>query len=210
MESLYNGVVSSNAFPRTKALIKQEFPNMADEEIVRLINILVLGNKQNSKETVELVVTAPSSFKLRAKQTENVVSDLLCRAKNSIFMTGYSVSEYVNEFLDLIIKKSQKGVFVKLFINRIDKQETIEKLIQYKGKFLKLYNYSNQQDKMSALHAKIISIDAERSLISSANLSFHGMSGNIEMGCLVNSKNAARRIEDIFKQLIFQGVFKEV
>ncbi len=210
MESLYKGVVSSNAFPRTIALIRQEFPNIADEEIVHLVNMLVLGNRQNKKETVELVVTAPPSFKLRAKQTENVVCELLHNANNSILMTGYSVSEYVNDFLDLIIKKSQRGIFVKLFINKIDKQESIEKLIRYKGKFLKLYDYSNQQDKMSALHAKIISVDTESSLISSANLSYHGMSGNIEMGCFINSKNTAHKIDDIFKQLIFQGVFKEV
>lgn len=57
MESLYKGVVSSNAFPRTIALIRQEFPNIADEEIVHLVNMLVLGNRQNKKETVELVVT---------------------------------------------------------------------------------------------------------------------------------------------------------
>ena len=41
---------------------------------------------------------------------------------------------------------------------------------------------------MAALHAKVISVDEQQTLITSANLSYHGQEGNIELGTLVDSK----------------------
>ena len=63
---------------------------------------------------------------------------------------------------------------------------------------------------MSALHAKVLSIDGIQSLISSANLSYHGMMGNIELGCHIESARIAKEIDEVFKQLIFQKVFRRV
>ena len=84
-------------------------------------------------------------------------------------------------------------------------------MLRYKGRFLKVYNYPKQQDdKMAALHAKVISIDQKETLITSANLSYHGQEGNLELGTHVESQSIARQIDDVFTQLIFRKVFVEV
>ncbi len=204
------GRLPEETFLRTIKLINQEFPTLDENDSLRVLNLLMQMNNQNNEEKIELVLTAPPSFNLRAKRTEDVVDELLQSARVSITMTGYSVSEYIKDFLDVIINKSQKGVFVKIFINKVDEQNAIEKLIAHKGRFLKIYNYSNETDKMAALHAKVISIDNERTLVSSANLSYHGMSANIEMGCVIRSKKIADKINEVFKNLIFGKVFTEI
>ena len=210
MQSLHNDVIDGNAFPQTISLLKQEFPDLNENQIFHFLNILALAYNQTSNEKIQLVLTAPLSFNLHTKLTQNVVEDMLVSTNKSILMTGYSISEYINKYLDIIIQKSQSGVFVKLFINNINEQDKIDKLLQYNGKFLKIYNYTNKEDKMSALHAKVLSVDGSKTLISSANLSYHGMSGNIELGCQVESARIAKDIDEIFKQLIFQKVFKQV
>ena len=43
--------------------------------------------------------------------------------------------------------------------------------------------------------------------ISSANLSYHGMEGNIEMGVLISSDKKAKNVEELLKQLKYQKVF---
>ena len=48
-----------------------------------------------------------------------------------------------------------------------------------------IIDYSNENDKMAALHAKVISVDMGQTLITSANLSYHGQQGNIELGALI-------------------------
>lgn len=204
------GRLPKETFLRTIKLINQEFPTLDENDSLRVLNLLIQMYNQNNEEKIELVLTAPPSFNLRAKRTEDVVDELLQSARVSITMTGYSVSEYIKDFLDVIINKSQKGVFVKIFINKVDEQNAIEKLIAHKGRFLKIYNYSNETDKMAALHAKVISIDNERTLVSSANLSYHGMSANIEMGCVMQSKKIADKINEVFKNLIFGKVFTEI
>ena len=204
------GRLPEETFLRTIKLINQEFPALDENDTLRVLNLLMQMYNQSNEEKIELVLTAPPSFNLRAKRTEDVVDELLQSARVSITMTGYSVSEYIKDFLDVIINKSQKGVFVKIFINKVDEQNAIEKLIAHKGRFLKIYNYSNETDKMAALHAKVISIDNERTLVSSANLSYHGMSANIEMGCVIQSIKIANKINEVFKNLIFGKVFTEI
>lgn len=131
-------------------------------------------------------------------------------ARKSILITGYSLSDYFAELVDCVIQKSQEGVLVKFFVNDIESQKNFDRLCSYKGKFLRIYNYPKQEDKMSALHAKVISIDQTDTLITSANLSYHGQEGNIELGTQVHSKDLAKQVEDVFTRLVFSKVFEEV
>lgn len=89
-------------------------------------------------------------------------------ARKSILITGYSLSDYFAELVDCVIQKSQEGVLVKFFVNDIESQKAFDRLCCYKGKFLRIYNYPKQEDKMSALHAKVISVDQTDTLITCA------------------------------------------
>ena len=126
-------------------------------------------------------------------------------------MTGYSVSEYFDGLIDVITSRSRQGVYFSIYINDLKKQkDDIEKLIAYKGKFLKIYNFQKKEDdKMAALHAKIIVADERKCLISSANLSYHGLEGNIEMGLMLDSKKKAAQIKDLFDELKRMKTFVE-
>ena len=110
--------------------------------------------------------------------------------------------------LHIILRQS--GVFVKFYVNHIENQASFDKLCRYKGRFLKIYNYPKQDDKMSALHAEVISVDQKETLITSANLSYHGQEGNIELGTHIISPEIARQVEGVFTQLLFSKVFQEV
>lgn len=135
---------------------------------------------------------------------------MIKNAKKSILLTGYSVSEFVSEMIDTLVEKSQKGVLIRIFFNDIKSQVSIEKILRYRSKFLQVYNYTNKEDKMAALHAKILMVDDVDILISSANLSYHGMAGNIEIGTQVCSEKIAKQINELFKQLLFSKVFTAV
>ena len=146
----------------------------------------------------------------RIYRIKNVVQSMINGAERNILITGYSLSSYFSELVDTIVLKSQRGVFVKFFVNDIDKQPGFDKILLYKGRFLKIYNYHQEDDKLSALHAKVISVDQQQTLITSANLSYHGQQGNIELGTLIESKQIAKQIDDVFTKLIFSKIFSEV
>ena len=63
---------------------------------------------------------------------------------------------------------------------------------------------------MAALHAKVICVDKRKTLITSANLSYHGQQGNIELGALIESQKTAKQIDDLFTKLLFNKIFVEV
>ena len=89
------------------------------------------------------------------------------------------------------------------------KERCFDRLLKYQCRFLEIYNYPKQQDSMSALHAKVISIDQCETLITSANLSYHGQEGNIELGTHIISKETAIQVEQLFTQLVFSKVFEK-
>lgn len=189
--------------------IRKQFPSVTEKE-ARDIYVLISDVYNVPRERASLVLTAPPSFSTRTQSTKNTVEKMLSESKSSILITGYSLSEYFDDMIDRIIQKSQQGVLVKFFVNDIDSQPRFEKLCRYKGRYLKIFNYRKSKDPMSALHAKVISTDKTYTLITSANLSYHGQMGNIELGTLIESPSLASQVEDVFTQLLFSKVFIEV
>lgn len=190
--------------------MKKQYHGLSDQECDEIAETIRTAMIMEDTDKVSLVVTAPPSFRIDAKPTMTVVQSMLEGARRDILITGYSLSSYFSGPADTIIDKSQQGVFVKFFINNIKKQPDADKLLRYKGHFLKIYDYSNEKDKKAALHAKVISVDMKQTLITSANLSYHGQQGNIELGTLIESERTARQLDEVMTQLIFKKIFKEV
>ena len=190
------------------ASIQKRYPALSKKEALE-IHKMIVAVSQEQHDQASLVVTAPPSFAIRNRVTKVVVDDMLGRAHKSILITGYSLSEYFSDMIERIIQKSQQGVLVKFYVNNIESQRCFDRLLKYQGRFLEIYNYPKQQDSMSALHAKVISIDQCETLITSANLSYHGQEGNIELGTHIISKETAIQVEQLFTQLVFSKVFEK-
>ena len=190
-------------------LIKKRYPNLSPaeaEEIYLLVSSALMANQGDRSE---LVVTAPPSFSVKARSTVNTVSSMILRAQNSILITGYSLSGYFGDLVDCMIQKSKSGVLIKFFANGLEGQAEFEKLLKYRGRFLRIYNYQKPEDPMSSLHAKVICVDQSKTLITSANLSYNGQEGNIEMGTYIESATIARQVDEVFTKLLFSKVFLE-
>ena len=186
-------------------------PGCSDEELADVIMLCYRAWSNNAGEKSELVMTGPDNFRLPARKIQAAIVDLLSGAEKSITMTGYSVSDYFSTALDEIIRKSQQGVYVTLYMNDIKgNKDAIQRMLDYRSKFLRVYEYQKSgDDRMAALHAKLAVTDRRRFIISSANLSYHGMAGNIEMGIVMESPEKAAQIEDVLRQLRLQRIFQE-
>lgn len=211
-EILINTIKSdySNGTTKSVEILKRNYPELSQQKCESIIELINEAITSNEADKVSIVVTAPPSFAINARTTMSVVQSMISGAERNIIITGYSLSSYFSNLVDIIIDKSQHGVFVKFFVNDIDKQQGFDKLLRYKGRFLNMYNYKQSDDKMSALHAKVLSVDGYSTLITSANLSYHGQQGNIELGTKIDSKTVAKQIDDIFTKLIFSKVFVQL
>lgn len=212
-EILINTIRSdaANGTDNAVALLRMEYPELSDSQCRELAKTMAEAASSESGDKVALVVTTPPTFSIKARPTKIAVETMIRDASRSILITGYSLSDYFKDLVDVIVLKSQRGVFVKFFVNDIEHQTGFDRVLRYKGRFLKVYNYPKQQDdKKASLHAKVISVDKRETLITSANLSYHGQEGNLELGTHIESQSIARQIDEVFTQLIFRKVFVEV
>lgn len=202
-----NGVNAS--FTKVIVELKEHFPNCSDEEITDIINLCMQLFLSKKTERADLVLTAPDSFRVKALRTKETLQKLIEGTEKSLTITGYSISDYFADMLDVIIRKSQQGVYVRLYVNDMEKQKSaLDRLMAYKSRFLQVYEYQKQEDdKMAALHAKLLVSDAKKSLVSSENLSYHEMQGNVEMGFLIESSEKAKQIEEVMKEMVRMKVF---
>lgn len=193
------------------SLLKRQFPSLSDRELSQLHSMFVSTfNDHHQSDDIKLVITAPASFGIKAKPTMTTMRSMIEHANSSILITGYSLSDYFADLIECMIQKSQKGILVKFYVNNIESQKCFDRLLAYKGRYLRVYNYPPSEDRMSALHAKVVSVDKKRTLITSANLSYHGQEGNIELGTLIESKDIAEQVDELFTQLLFKKIFVEV
>ena len=112
LDELKNSVLAGNSPEDSVRAIKKCFPSVADKEAKDIYALVAAAMQDAPKESASLVLTAPTGFSFKAKPTKNTVESLLEGAEKSILITGYSLSDYFKEMVDLIIDKSQKGVLV--------------------------------------------------------------------------------------------------
>ena len=197
-------------FEEITPIVHRIFSSVSEKDAEKVISMLISVIKSEKKEKIDLTITAPITSGIKVRQNQTIVKELLSSAEKSILITGYSMSEYFAELLDLIIQKSQRGILCQIYLNQAEKQMYLDKLMRYKGRFLNVYDYQNSEDKMAALHAKVICVDGYKSLISSANLSYHGLEGNIELGTVIESERIGKQLTEAFKELRFKKIFVEL
>lgn len=212
IDKFNSNVNLSSNFKESLLEIHKRFPNLSLEEANRLLQIAIGLYNYKKDEKIEIVITAPNSFRLHSRKTSAVIKELVYSAEKSITLTGYSISDYAMELFDEIINKSRRGVYVYLYLNDFqNKKEQLDKLLLYKSRYLNIYDYNkNSNDKMAALHAKVIAIDSYKTFISSSNLSYHGIEGNIEMGVVIESVKKAKEVENLLKELRKQKLFEKI
>lgn len=205
--------IEADRFKDTKESISEimnRYPVLSYKQAEEIYQLIRAASTREKDKIATLVATVPPSFSVRAKSTKNTVETMIRSAEKSVLITGYSLSEYFADLVDILIEKSKEGVYIKFFVNNIETQNNFNKLCRNKGKFLHIYNYHGSNDSMASLHAKVISVDGQQTLITSANLSYHGQEGNIEIGTLVKSKKFAKQIDDIFTHLIFTKIVNKI
>lgn len=192
--------------------LKEHFASLSEVKVDELAMIISRLVDKRRGDLVEIVSTTPVSFKSKNRKTFPVLKDTIMSANRSITLTGYSISDHFDELLNIINLKSKQGVQVELFLNDYESMKQVLNDIDIKNKnFFKVYNYAGVEgDGMASLHAKTLVVDEQRVFISSANLSYHGMISNIEIGVLIDSKTKASQVLDIFRELKKSRKFEQI
>jgi cardiolipin synthase A/B len=131
------------------------------------------------------------------RSTVPVILEMLAEATNSVLLLSYSVwlkQSRTNTVLNRLAELSSRGVDVAWIVdtgyrsghNRIE----IGECWPAGRRRPHLYGWRDVDDEIAKLHAKVLIVDDRDALVTSANLTGHGLTSNIELGLRVRGAPA--------------------
>ena len=163
---------------------------------------------------VEVAWTYPGGAGIAIRTTGAVANEIIGRAEHSLWLVGYSVT--VDPALSGLAAKTvaelaaaaHRGVAVTAILHREPaNREALERGWPRDRRLPAMFTWPERdEDAMASLHAKVLVVDHSDALVTSANLTYHGFEGNVEIGVRVQG-DAAGTLERLFQEMINRGEF---
>lgn len=178
-------------------------------KLVGAIQILSQARRRDSsREKIEIVCTSPSRPDAPVRSTLASALQMVSSAQKRIYVVGYVFTDGAKKLIDEIcLAKDRHGIPVVFIGNRIERHLPFIKSAWRPGiPAPDIYTRpADPDDEMAALHAKVLVCD-DVAILGSANFSYHGLSGNIEIGVKIPSSAVSRLMEFIHEIIANQEV----
>ncbi|HFF3183361.1 phospholipase D-like domain-containing protein [Bacillus cereus] len=140
-------------------------------------------------------------------KTHATVKRLFQAAKMNILVVGYTFSleqEPVNLLFQELVSASERGCRIDIIYHNDEKNlENIKRSWPSHLVLPNLYYWKGSKEtKYASLHSKLIMVDQNRLLLTSANFSLHGFKENIETGVLIETPLITKQIWRQFYSLL--------
>jgi phosphatidylserine/phosphatidylglycerophosphate/cardiolipin synthase-like enzyme len=161
--------------------------------------------------SVRLVWTGPISLPGSTRSTLSVLLDLIDGAQQEMVIVGYVLTEAASIVFEHLAAAKRRGVQVTLIGDRLEEKLPVLRACWPQGLHLPILytRVETPDDPRAALHAKLAIADQRYMLVTSANLSYHVLAGNIEIGILVDGQVAAEAVA-LLNRLIVDGVCNRI
>lgn len=172
-----------------------------------------------SNETIEVVWTGPTSRLIPMRRTREVLLDLIDLAESRLAIVSFAAYK-VPEVLSSIQRAASRGVDVRLILETSedssgrlthDASDAFTSLSRVASFYLwpreKRVAIAGVQ---GTLHAKAVIADERAAFITSANLTGHALTSNMELGILIRGGPVPPRLSAHFDELLAQGTLRRV
>jgi phosphatidylserine/phosphatidylglycerophosphate/cardiolipin synthase-like enzyme len=158
----------------------------------------------------ELVATLPPETPGIARPTERVVREMVDLATKEIILLGYEVTD--RDLVSLLGAAGARGVEVVVICDR--GRGAGVRVLEAWPTGARRPRVCQDRERIdgsphASMHAKCLLVDGSDLLVTSANFTFHGLHGNIEIGIRV-SGTAAAEARKIFSFLVESHVLEDV
>lgn len=169
---------------------------------------------------VSIVWTGPETVAVPVRRTEQALLELIASAHKQLIVVSFAVYK-VQEVSAALVACANRGCDVSVVVESEAESggkvafEMSQALGSEVARHAGLYTWLAERrpetgsGKRASLHAKCAVADAERLLVSSANLTEYALTKNIEMGLLVEGGEVPRRVDAHWRSLIERGVLHQ-
>ena len=199
----------------------QQFGLSTDWAASSLITAARAEQIHRQEQVVELVWTGPESQAAPFRHTQQAVLEVFDRAEKRITLICYSVYNIPN-VQDSLVRAAQRGVRIIVVVETPNKlsgkntYDTLRALGDDVAACSEVYYWPEEQRErtenktLAKLHTKCAVADGTRLFLSSANLTEHAFTVNMEMGVLITGGKLPRETEKQFGRLIDKGILELV
>jgi len=156
---------------------------------------------------IEVAWTYPGNARPGLRTTGGVAREIIDDSRMSLLVVGYTVTVDPNltglaaQTVGAIARAAERGVVVTAVLHRDANRQALLRSWRIGAPAPSIFTWPAADDEKAAIHAKLLISDRRDGLITSANLTYHGFEGNIEMGLHVTG-HAAAEIHDRIHELI--------
>jgi hypothetical protein len=167
---------------------------------------------ENRGPRCELVWTGETPIGSGVRSTFPVIREMLSIAHRSVLVVTYALWAGTDaaEVIDLLARLSSKGVDVTFALDsRYQQGWNVTQLRKHWPTGRRpptVYTWQHKDDPIAKLHAKVLIVDQRDLLITSANLTGHGLKHNLEFGVRVlgrPAEEASSHLEKLFRNSVF-------
>jgi len=170
---------------------------------------LAVEEQRKSQPSLEMVWSGPRSLGIRARSTDQVVAEILDGASREILLVGYALT--ATDVLARIVGAVLRGVHVTAVLH--DDPRNIDSLWHRwpssveAPRIFTLPNLGSRRD--GIVHVKLLVADERAALVTSANMTLHGLRRNMEFGIYVRGDECRKYVKH-FDTLISRGRLVEL
>ena len=155
----------------------------------------------------ELVATLPPGSPGIARRTDQVLLEMLRSPVDEVVLLGYELTDL--RTIRRLVETETQGADVIVICDR--SRGAAERVLELGFRRLRVFQNREQPDDLpySSMHAKCLLVNGRDLLITSANFTFHGLYGNIEIGVRLSGPPATEA-RKIFSHLVQSRIVEEV
>jgi phosphatidylserine/phosphatidylglycerophosphate/cardiolipin synthase-like enzyme len=175
--------------------------------------------EERRQESIEVVWTGPRTTAVPVRLTREVLIDVIRGSRESLFVVSFAAYK-VDVVLTELAAAGERGVVIRLILESgeagggtltFDAAKAFDAL----GDGVTFYVWPTEKRPVlergrASLHAKAAIADDHTAFVTSANLTGHGITENIELGLLVRGGPIPRRLSEHFRELIADGTLVEI
>lgn len=157
----------------------------------------------------ELVATLPPETPGIARPTDRVVWEMIDGARTEVILLGYELTD--RDLIEQLAAAARRGAVVIMICDRA--RGAAARVLETWPSDTPAPRIFHDRERVdgapyASMHAKCLLIDARDLLVTSANFTFHGLRGNIEIGVRLGGAPAAEA-RKIFSHLVESQVLED-
>ena len=169
-----------------------------------------VGRVVDRSDECTLCWTGPPNLEVAERSTDAVVREMIGNARREILIVGYRITDVEGTITWLrdAIRRVGKITIIIDDDERCTNRSALNRIFCGPRR-PRIYTHRGSEGPFYKVHAKIMIVDERELLITSANMTYHGLVQNFEMGARIRGK-LAEDAQAVIRKMIRSGYFEEI